>query len=257
MASLRRDQFKTYGRIMFEKAKQNRVFQDVVDQIQEAILVGRLAPGEKLPSERELKESFNISRGTLREALRVLEQKGLIEIRLGVHGGAIVRGASTEPMLETLSLMVRRKEIPFENLQEFRTSIESDIASLAAQRGTAQDLETLSEILDEAGSHLDDPYDWDGFIGADGRFHQQLAKMAGNQLFSLVQKAVHENIHEYFETYLSRRWEILEENYNDLKSIYLAVKRGDAKEAATLMGSHVVKFDAHMAGQGFGKHGNT
>ena len=61
---------------MFQAAKQTKVFQDVVMQIQEAILDGRLKTGDTLPSERQLKGMFNISRGTLREALRVLEQKG-------------------------------------------------------------------------------------------------------------------------------------------------------------------------------------
>ncbi len=231
---------------MFEKAKQNRIFQDVVDQIQEAILDGRIQPGEKLPSERELKETFHISRGTLREALRVLEQKGLIEIRLGVHGGAIVTQVSTEPMLESLSLMVRRKEIPFENLQEFRSSVEADIASLAAQRRTPEDLEILAKILEEARHHLTEAYDWDAFIAADGRFHQELARIARNRLFSLVQKAVHENIHEYYEAYLSRKPEILDENHQDLIDLFNAVKDGNGVRAAALMSSHVVKFDRHM-----------
>lgn len=235
---------------MFEKAKQSRVFQDVVEQIQEAILEGRIKAGDKLPSERELKETFNISRGTLREALRVLEQKGLIEIRLGVHGGAIVKQASTEPMLESLALMLRRKEIPFESVQEFRSSVESDIASLAAQRRTAEDLERLHVILTEAGQHLEpEAYDWDAFIAADGRFHQELARIARNPLFSLVQKAVHENIHEYYEAYLARKREILEENFQDLSEMYKAVKDGNGVRAAALMSSHVVKFDRHMAGQ--------
>ena len=80
---------------MFEAAKQTKVFQNVVEQIQEAILDGRLTTGQTLPAERELKEMFSISRGTLREALRVLEQKGLIEIRLGVNGGAVVTAEDT------------------------------------------------------------------------------------------------------------------------------------------------------------------
>lgn len=62
---------------MFQAAKQTKIFQDVVEQIQEAILDGRLKAVDMLPAERELKQMFNISRGTLREALRVLEQKGL------------------------------------------------------------------------------------------------------------------------------------------------------------------------------------
>lgn len=61
------------GGKMFQEARQNRTFQNVIDQIQEAILQGRLKAGDKLPPERELKEMFNTSRGTLREALRVLE----------------------------------------------------------------------------------------------------------------------------------------------------------------------------------------
>ena len=71
---------------MFRIAAQNRIFQDVVNQIQDAVLDGRLKVGDVLPPERDLKAMFDTSRGTLREALRVLEERGLIEIKLGVHG---------------------------------------------------------------------------------------------------------------------------------------------------------------------------
>ena len=87
---------------MFQAAKQTKVFQDVVEQIQEAIFDGRLKTGETLPAERELKTMFNVSRGTLREALRVLEQKGLIGIRLGVGGGAFVKDASYDNVSQSL-----------------------------------------------------------------------------------------------------------------------------------------------------------
>ena len=76
---------------LFRAAKQNRIFQDVVEQIQEAIIEGHLKVGDRLPPERELKEMLQTSRSTLREALRVLEQKGLIEIKLGMGGGAVVK----------------------------------------------------------------------------------------------------------------------------------------------------------------------
>jgi DNA-binding FadR family transcriptional regulator len=78
---------------IFTQAKQNRIFEDVIRQVQDAILDGVLKPGDKLPAERELKEMLDVSRGTLREALRVLEIKGLITIKTGVNGGAIVRKA--------------------------------------------------------------------------------------------------------------------------------------------------------------------
>jgi DNA-binding FadR family transcriptional regulator len=69
--------------MLFQKVKQKRVYHEVADQIEEAIVSGLLKPGEKLPVERELVGQFDISRRTLREALRILEQKGLIEVKIG------------------------------------------------------------------------------------------------------------------------------------------------------------------------------
>ena len=93
---------------MFRKTPHNRIFQDLVGQIQEAILDGRLQPGDKLPSQRELVAMFQTSRASIREALRVLEQKGLIEVKLGVSGGAVVRNAGTGPITESLKLLLQQ-----------------------------------------------------------------------------------------------------------------------------------------------------
>jgi DNA-binding FadR family transcriptional regulator len=96
---------------MFGKAKQNRVFQDVVDQIQDAILQGTLKPGDKLPPERELTEMFGASGGTLREALRILEQKGLITIKAGVAGGAVANALTTDQASRRLDLLTRYQKV--------------------------------------------------------------------------------------------------------------------------------------------------
>ena len=76
---------------MFRPAKSHPLYQDTVEQIENAILKGSLKSGEKLPPERELRETMLISRTTLREALKVLKQKGLVEIKLGSKGGAYVK----------------------------------------------------------------------------------------------------------------------------------------------------------------------
>ena len=115
---------KPTDRGTFRTARQSRIFQDVVDQIQEAILSGKFQTGDMLPSEREMREIFQVSRGTLREALRVLEQKGLIEIRLGVSGGAMVKAAMAETLTESLGLMLRLRKISLDHLHEFREDIE-------------------------------------------------------------------------------------------------------------------------------------
>ena len=104
---------------MFRQAEQNRIFQDVIDQIQEAILQSRLKAGDKLPAERELKEMFKTSRGTLRETLRVLERKALITIKTGVSGRAIVKAVTTHQVSENLALLMRYQRVSLRNLAEF------------------------------------------------------------------------------------------------------------------------------------------
>ena len=116
---------------MFRKTQHNRVFQDLVDQIQAAILDGRLKPGDKLPSQRDLVDMFQTSRASIREALRVLEQKGLIEVKLGVSGGAVIKTAGTESITADLTLLMQQQQVSFDHLAEFRESIEGDVAAMA------------------------------------------------------------------------------------------------------------------------------
>ncbi|MGA8355177.1 MAG: winged helix-turn-helix domain-containing protein [Solirubrobacteraceae bacterium] len=73
---------------VFTAAQRVRSFEDIIAQVRDAVAEGRLRPGERLPSERALAESFGVSRATLREALRSLEALGVVEIRLGATGGA-------------------------------------------------------------------------------------------------------------------------------------------------------------------------
>ena len=122
---------------IFKQARQNRIFQDVIEQIQEAILDGQLKAGDTLPPERELKEMFNTSRGTVREALRVLEERGLIQIKLGVGGGAVIRTVTPERASESIGLLIRSNRVSLDHLAELREGIEGNVASLAAARATA------------------------------------------------------------------------------------------------------------------------
>ena len=129
---------------LFRKAKQSRIFQDVVDQIQGAILDGHIKAGDKLPSERELCEMLGTSRGTLRESLRVLEQKGLIEIRLGVGGGAIVKDPGGKQITESLAMLIRSQKISLRHLAEFREDVEGTVTGLAAERASDDDIRRVS-----------------------------------------------------------------------------------------------------------------
>lgn len=232
---------------MFKAVKQNRAYQDVVEQIQEAIISGSLKPGSQLPAERELKEQFGISRGTLREALRVLEQKGLIEIRTGVSGGSIIREVNSEQLSENLGFLIRNRTVSLHDLAEFREAMEGSVAALAAQRAGEEDLALLGKLVTEAEGYLKEGRKgWDNFIRTDEKVHMALARISGNQLFISVLESVYFNIHTYYENYLSRDKQLLQENFNDLREIVGAVATGNAENARKLAQGHVRRFNEYM-----------
>jgi DNA-binding FadR family transcriptional regulator len=236
---------------MFRKAKQNRIFQDVVDQIQEAIVEGRLKAGDQLPAERKLQEEFNVSRGTLREALRVLEQKGLIEIRTGVAGGSVIRGITTEQVSESLALLIRYQKVPLSKLAEFREGIEGIVAVMAAERATERDMERLQALLARAAGFLEqgEPY-WDNFVRTDEEIHLALAEITDNPLFITVLTTVYHNIHTYYESYLPMEEAVLRENYQDLREIVGAVEGRRGAQAGELARGHVRRFNERMERRG-------
>lgn len=232
---------------MFKTVKQNRAYQDVVEQIQEAIMDGSLAPGRQLPAERELKEQFGVSRGTLREALRVLEQKGLIEIRTGVAGGSIIREANSETLSENLALLIRNRAVSLRDLAEFREGMDGGVAALAAKRCTEEDRTTLQSLLAEAESYTKKGRKgWDSFVRTDEQIHMLLARMSGNQLYIAVLTSVYHNIHSYYENYLPWSKALVQENYLDLCNIVKAVSEADAEKAREISQSHVRRFNAYM-----------
>ncbi len=232
---------------MFQQAKQNRVFQDVIYQIQEAILQGRLKAGDKLPAERELKEMFKTSRGTLREALRVLEQKGLIRIKTGANGGPIVKAVTTHQVSESLALLIRYQSVSLRDLAEFREGVEGIVAALAAERAKKEDIDNLKQLLREAKIYLDEGIArWNDFIHVDNILHMELAHIAGNPVYESVLQTVHDNINRYYNRFLSKEGEIMKENYRDMCKIVKAVEDGQSKKARLLVQDHVNRFNRFM-----------
>ncbi len=164
---------------MFRKTKTNRIFEDLVEQIEKAILEGRLKAGDKLPPQRELVETFQTSRASLREALRVLEQKGLIDIKLGVAGGATVRSPDTDQVSESLALLIRHKKVSLDEIAEFREGVEGIVAALATERAKKRDIERLKKLLAEAEKYLKKGIPaWKDSLEADKKIHFAIAKIA-------------------------------------------------------------------------------
>jgi GntR family transcriptional regulator, transcriptional repressor for pyruvate dehydrogenase complex len=232
---------------MFQTARPTKVFQEVVSQIEEAILAGRIETGQTLPSERELKEMFRISRGTLREALRVLEQKGLIEIRLGVGGGSVVRAVDAGRVSESLGLLIRSQKVSLDHLAEFREGIEGSIAAQAAERRSASDIRKLKDLIDAARGCLEfGRRQRDEFLEFDKQIHMTIAATTRNPIYLSVLSSIHDNIHRYYERFLSMDDRELLENFTDLCELVDAIDRGVADDARRIAREHVRRFNGYM-----------
>ncbi len=135
---------------MFEAAKSNKISTHIVGQIRKAIFEGNLHPGDKLPSEKKLVETFQVSRATLREALRSLEVLGFLEIRKGASGGAFVVEMDMKKARECLINFLHFKNLSLHDLTEVRLILEPYIAEKTTLSITAEDLKRLKKLMDES-----------------------------------------------------------------------------------------------------------
>ena len=199
---------------LFRESKPPRIFQDVVDQI---------------------------------EALRVLEQKGLIEIKLGVGGGSVVKSVTAEQVTESLDLLIRSQKISLTQLAEFREGVEGEVVAIAARKADGNDYRHLTRLLEKAKAGVDrGPSKLDEFLRADKDLHLAFAFITGNPLFISVLQTIHNNIYRYFERYLRMKDREMMENYRDLEAIVAAVQRGDSDISRQLAVQHVRRFYEYM-----------
>jgi GntR family transcriptional repressor for pyruvate dehydrogenase complex len=233
---------------MFTKVRQVRAFESVIQQMEAAILHGSLSVGDRLPSERELQTLMDVSRNTLRESLRVLEQKGLVEIRKGHRGGIFVKEINADSMSEGLGLFVQSQHITMEEISEFRQDLEGLLSHRAALRAGTKDIGELKRLLKQAVDLAEAGVTkWDEFMQVDREIHLALANIAGNPLHHFFLETVHSNFHRYhISAYLPRDEKTIRTTLAELKGIVAAVSRGDAERAETLAREHVHRATAAM-----------
>lgn len=135
---------------MFSPVNVDRVSQVIVDQVKVLIRDGRLQPGDRLPSERELCQRFGVSRVTVREALRVLEASGLVSIRVGAHGGAFLTTPSAERLGAGLADLISLAPLTAVNVTEARIIVELGLLPLAVERATEEDIADLFAMVEKA-----------------------------------------------------------------------------------------------------------
>lgn len=171
----------------FSPAMTKRAPEVVYDQIYGRIVSGELKAGDRLPPERTLSEQFQRSRHIIREALRMLQQDGLVRIEVGSAGGAIVQGISMQTVKEPLKKFLSCGAVSLNELAEYRSINDQGCAKLAAIHYTEVDAQRMREILKEAKANLDNP---ERFEQCDAAFHCALAAASHNQLAIIINDAI-------------------------------------------------------------------
>lgn len=155
----------------------------VAQRIVQDAMRGGLKPGDLLEPERTMLEKYQTGRGTLREALRLLEFQGVITLKPGPRGGPVLQNPDAAHLGSTLVLLMQLQAAPFRNVAEVRSALEPMISSLAATRMTDETLVELRGTVDQMRVEMDDQY---SFLDANKRFHDIIAWSSGNPLFGYI-----------------------------------------------------------------------
>jgi len=139
---------------MFNSLKKPLLSKEVEEQVKKSILDGRYQPNQKLPSERELVDQFQVSRATIREALKNLQNMGMIRIRRGMSAGAYISEQSSLPITQSFDNLLQSRKVDLAHLMQARLYIEPSIAEHAARYHTQKDIDLLKHLLNKAENLL-------------------------------------------------------------------------------------------------------
>jgi GntR family transcriptional regulator, transcriptional repressor for pyruvate dehydrogenase complex len=222
----------------------NKRFTDrILAQLKDYILSHRIQRGERLPSEGDLAEMFEVSRGTIREALHILEHDGIVQIKKGPGGGIFLSDGNLLQLIDSIYFTLRWEQVSFPTLMEARKSLEDRIARLAALRAEKEDLEEIENILGKMESTGPD----EGlFVQYDTDFHVALAKAAKNKILLMFMVALKE-LHNRVVDYSNLHESLFPVAISYHREILGAVKEGDPEKAAVIMAEHLEYFEKHFA----------
>ena len=216
----------------FETIRRDKVYEGVAKQI-ERLILKKLRPGDKLPSERELAEMLEVSRSSIRDAVRSLELMGMVEPRQGA--GTIVREISSDSLVNPLANARKRKEELLGELLDFRKMLEPPLAARAATRVSAEEVSEMEEILERQEEKL---REGDSTIAEDSEFHYAIALASGN---SVVRKVL-DTLMDLLRDSRERSLQVAGRPQKSLvghRRILAAIKRHDAEAAKVAMRRHI------------------
>lgn len=171
--------------IKFQAVHNRRGFEIVCEQIRDQIKAGKLRPGRKLPTEREMSRQFSVSRAVLREALRSLEMAGLISLKRGPGGGARVREGNSQTIARSIRDLILLGTISIDHLDEARVMLLQNVIELACRNATSRDLDALAANVDATERLSQDAY-IEERIELMAAFYNILAAATKNTVFVIL-----------------------------------------------------------------------
>jgi GntR family transcriptional regulator, transcriptional repressor for pyruvate dehydrogenase complex len=227
----------------FVPVRRVRSFDDVVAQLRAAILSGQIEQGERLPNERDLAQTFAVSRSTVREALRSLEATGVVEVRPGKRGGAFAVAPPSSLVGDAVATLLNLRGASLRDLAEFRVTFEPENAWWAAQRADDDDLAQLAALVEKGKAALTAGNGWEPIAEVDARWHEALAGATKNNLRIGISQGIHDAV-----THQARALRPTAEEYGadiprDLARITRAVAAREPDKARDSMRRHVERFN--------------
>ncbi|MBO0721003.1 MAG: FadR family transcriptional regulator [Blastocatellia bacterium] len=215
-------------------ARNGPTAEQVVDQIRDLIASGELRPGDRLPAERELARQLGISRPSLRAGLRMLVAMGLLRARHG--SGTYISDGPPALGSEQLSLLAELHGFTFDQMFEARRVLEVQIAGLAAERASAENLATIAEEVANMYATLDDPQQ---YLIHDIRFHRAIAAASANPILATIVEMVSAVMYDRRRETIGRAHDF-KESIEMHQRIYRAIRTHKAEEARAAMHEHLV-----------------
>jgi GntR family transcriptional regulator, transcriptional repressor for pyruvate dehydrogenase complex len=216
----------------FATVRRNKVYEDVARQI-ERLILKKLRPGDKLPSERELAELLSVSRSSIRDAIRSLELAGMVEPRQGA--GTIVREISTNSLANPLANALKRKEELMGELLDFRRILEPPLAARAATHASPEEISEMEGILDRQEQKL---RKGESTIAEDSEFHYSVAMASGNSVVLKVLDILMDLLRDTRERSLQVEGRP-QKSLAGHRKILNSIKRHDVEGAKAAMRRHI------------------
>jgi DNA-binding FadR family transcriptional regulator len=230
-------------RSVFEPVRTRRTFEEAAEQIAEKVRQGQLRLGDKLPGERALATQMEISRPTLREAVKVLVDAGLLAVRRGPGGGMFVASDVVPVELVRQRSSMRVGEVA--SVLEARRLLEPRVAQLAAVRATEEDFAALQRTIDAMAGILQagyGPSDEDRFLQLDVQFHLALARASGNTTVEALMRALFRQL-EIARDMAMHAPLVPEWTIGIHERTIAAVRSGELDEVDVVMGEHLGQLE--------------